>query len=490
MGSVVGGGGVGRPLPTGRGHTQRAGPGGGGQLPQHGRRLGHDLPHDVARRERPAREPRGLAGPQGEHLRLVADEPRPRVGRRSPRLARPAQGRRPGRLEDVDQAVADAARRPARDRPRDHGVHVAGLAEAPAVGLRHAALHGPQEARAELDALGAQGQRGREAPPVHHRPRRHDRARPRRAPPAAPGRRSRPAAPRRPRGGRTWSGGRPPRSPGPRWRRRPPPPRAPRPPPRRPSRSRRRRRRAPARAPAAGRRGPRSPPGRRRRARPPPAPEPRPRRGRGRVLGHPSSHRSGASAVRGSVPRGSGGVGGATRTLIAIGAAVRARARATASDAASAVMPLSPKAPSPPASETAATSSGVVGPPAIPASSTGWRIPSSAQSRFANGESVSARDIRVPKSQATSARHRKREQAGPHRIVPSTERLQDAPPPARAVRGRCCRRDARRGQQRRRRDLDPPLAPGHGRAGARRERARRPVRPPPSARRAGNHPDL
>ena len=74
--------------------------------------------------------------------------------------------------------------------------------------------------------------------------------------------------------------------------------------------------------------------------------------------------------------------------------------RSTASDAASALMPLRPKVPSPPASDTAATSSGVVGPPAMPASSTGWRMPSSAQSRFAKGGSVSA--ARHPRPQISS----------------------------------------------------------------------------------------
>ena len=53
-------------------------------------------------------------------------------------------------------------------------------------------------------------------------------------------------------------------------------------------------------------------------------------------------------------------MGGATSTFTAIGAAVSARARATAAPAASTLIVLRPKQPSPPASETAATSSGVV----------------------------------------------------------------------------------------------------------------------------------
>ena len=80
----------------------------------------------------------------------------------------------------------------------------------------------------------------------------------------------------------------------------------------------------------------------------------------GASSGSPSSRRRGSSAERGSSPRRSGGVGAATRTFTASGAAVRARARATSAAAASAVMALRPKVPRPPASDTAATSSGVV----------------------------------------------------------------------------------------------------------------------------------
>ena len=209
----------------------------------------------------------------------------------------------------------------------------------------------------------------------------------------------------------------------------------------------------------------------------------------GGFSGTPSSHRSGASAVRGSVPRGSGGVGAATRTLTAIGDAVRAHARSTASDAASALMPLRPKAPSPPASETAATSSGVVGPPAMPASSTGWRIPSSAQSRFAKGGSVSARDIRVPKSQA---RHAGTPKEGTSRASPDRSLYGKATRCA-ATCSRCTwpvllsRRSS------------PPTAPSPrpgpavstrstDRAGACREAPAGPSGPQPSRREAGNRP--
>ena len=74
-----------------------------------------------------------------------------------------------------NQAIAEAARRPPRDRPRDHGLGVAGLADASPVARRRAALVGHQEAAAHLDALRPQGECRREPAPVHHAAGRHDR---------------------------------------------------------------------------------------------------------------------------------------------------------------------------------------------------------------------------------------------------------------------------------------------------------------------------
>ena len=58
--------------------------------------------------------------------------------------------------------------------------------------------------------------------------------------------------------------------------------------------------------------------------------------------------------------------------------------RRIASANASHRIPAAPNVPRPPAALTAATSSGVVGPPAIPASSIGYRMPSNAQSGVEN----------------------------------------------------------------------------------------------------------
>jgi len=75
----------------------------------------------------------------------------------------------------------------------------------------------------------------------------------------------------------------------------------------------------------------------------------------------------------------------ASSTLTPTGRSVSSRARRTAARSASTDIPFGPEEPRPPASETAATSSGVEKPPAIGASSTGWRIPSRSQSGVCSG---------------------------------------------------------------------------------------------------------
>ena len=165
----------------------------------------------------------------------------------------------------------------------------------------------------------------------------------------------------------------------------------------------RRRPSPPSRAPGRPRRAPAGRPGRDRRARcsrssRPPRGRPRPARARSAVAVAPAG-RAGARAPSGPA-RGRAAAPPARSSPAAVapaarsprsGASVSARAARTAARSRSTGIPLAPNVPRPPASLTAATSSGVVGPPAMPARITGWRIPRRPHSGVVNCRATPSR---------------------------------------------------------------------------------------------------
>ncbi len=119
---------------------------------------------------------------------------------------------------------------------------------------------------------------------------------------------------------------------------------------------------------------------------------------------NPSSRRrrsSSACAASRSPPDS----GGASRKLTPKGADVLFRIAAIAPASASGATPVPAYIPRPPAAETAATSSGVVGPPAIGACTTGWRSPTILQLGLEpDYERISLKRITVTRSFSVTSR--------------------------------------------------------------------------------------
>src|SRR5205823_2672882 len=70
-------------------------------------------------------------------------------------------------IDFLHEAVHDAPRRAPRECPRQPGGVVASAEDRLLVALRSARLVGGEERGAELHGRGAQGERGRDAAPVH-----------------------------------------------------------------------------------------------------------------------------------------------------------------------------------------------------------------------------------------------------------------------------------------------------------------------------------